>query len=77
MRERQLIKVSSSFRASGDLQAILDDDGSLTEQKARNSIREVLKALEYLHKRNVAHLDIKPQNILLNSNNLEGKEDIQ
>lgn len=77
MLERQLIKVSSSFRASGDLQAILDDDGSLTEQKARNSIREVLKALEYLHKRNVAHLDIKPQNILLNSNNLEGKEDIQ
>jgi serine/threonine protein kinase len=62
-----------SFRASGDLQAILDDDGSLTEQKTRNCIREVLKALDYLHRRNVAHLDIKPQNILLNSNNLEGK----
>lgn len=62
------------FRASGDLQAILDDDGSLTEQKTRNCIREVLKALDYLHRRNVAHLDIKPQNILLNTNNLEGKE---
>lgn len=62
-----------SSRASGDLQAILDDDGSLTEQKTRNCIREVLKALDYLHRRNVAHLDIKPQNILLNSNNLEGK----
>lgn len=60
------------LRASGDLQAILDDDGSLTEQKTRNCIREVLKALDYLHRRNVAHLDIKPQNILLNSNNLEG-----
>lgn len=75
--ERQLIKFFRSFRASGDLQAILDDDGSLTEQKTRNCIREVLKALDYLHRRNVAHLDIKPQNILLNSNNLEGKEDIQ
>ena len=63
------------FRASGDLQAILDDNGSLTEQETRNCIREVLKALEYLHRRNVAHLDIKPQNILLNSNNLEGRNE--
>lgn len=59
------------------MQAILDDDGSLTEQKTRNCIREVLKALDYLHRRNVAHLDIKPQNILLNSNNLEGKKTVE
>lgn len=61
-------------RASGDLQAILDEEGSLTEQKTRCCIREVLMALNYLHMRNVAHLDIKPQNILLNSSNLDGKE---
>lgn len=58
--------------AGGELQAILDEDGSLSEIKSRNCVREVLKALEYLHRRAVAHLDIKPQNILLNTNNLEG-----
>lgn len=45
----------------------------MCEQKARTCVREVLKALEYLHRRSVAHLDIKPQNILLNSSNLEGE----
>lgn len=59
--------------AGGELQTILDVDGSLTEQKAKTCIREVLKALEFLHRRNVAHLDIKPQNILLKSNNLDGE----
>ncbi|CRK93816.1 CLUMA_CG007343, isoform A [Clunio marinus] len=57
--------------AGGELQAILDDDSSLSEHKARTCVREVLKALEYLHRRKIAHLDIKPQNILLNSTNLE------
>lgn len=57
--------------AGGELQTKLDEDGSFSEQKTRICVREVLKALEYLHRRNVAHLDLKPQNILLNTNNLE------
>lgn len=57
--------------AGGELQTKLDEDGSFSEQKTRICVREVLKALEYLHRRNVAHLDIKPQNILLNTNNIE------
>lgn len=60
--------------AGGELQAILDEDGLLSEDKTRICIREVLKALEYLHRRHVAHLDIKPQNILLNTENVEGNE---
>jgi serine/threonine protein kinase len=55
------------------LQAILDENELLPEPNVRICVREVLKALEYLHRRNVAHLDIKPQNILLNTNNLEGE----
>lgn len=74
----QLINLFTSFTsfraAGGELQAILDENESLTENEARICVREVLKALEYLHRRNVAHLDIKPQNILLNTDNLEGKE---
>lgn len=69
-----LVTSSTSRAAGGELQAILDENESLTENEARICVREVLKALEYLHRRNVAHLDIKPQNILLNTDNLEGKE---
>ncbi|XP_067641525.1 death-associated protein kinase related isoform X2 [Eurosta solidaginis] len=34
-------------------------------------MREVLKALQFLHKRSIAHLDLKPQNILLTGERIE------
>uniref|UniRef100_A0A1B0CBV1 Protein kinase domain-containing protein n=2 Tax=Lutzomyia longipalpis TaxID=7200 RepID=A0A1B0CBV1_LUTLO len=49
----------------GELQAILDNVGELTESQARTCMREILRALQYLHKKCIAHLDLKPQNILL------------
>ncbi|XP_055371520.1 death-associated protein kinase related-like [Condylostylus longicornis] len=55
----------------GELQALLDNEGSLTEAQARICMREVLKALQFLHKRSIAHLDLKPQNILLTGENVE------
>lgn len=35
-------------------------------------MREILRALQYLHKKYIAHLDIKPQNILLCGDKVEG-----
>lgn len=55
----------------GELQAILDDEGSLTEAQSRFCMRQVLKALQFLHKRSIAHLDLKPQNILLTGKRVE------
>lgn len=49
----------------GELQTLLDEAGSLTEPQTRICMQEVLKALQYLHKKSIAHLDLKPQNILL------------
>lgn len=56
----------------GELQAILDEDGSLSEVQAQLCMREILHALQHLHTKRIAHLDIKPQNILLCGDKVEG-----
>ncbi|XP_065366438.1 death-associated protein kinase related [Calliphora vicina] len=55
----------------GELQTFLDNEECLTEAQARICMREVLKALQYLHKRSIVHLDLKPQNILLTGEHIE------
>lgn len=63
------------FRATGgELQAILDEEGALTEAQAQICMKEILNALQYLHKKHIAHLDLKPQNILLCGDKVEGKK---
>ena len=39
--------------------------GALSEDVAEQYIRQVADALAYIHKKNTAHLDVKPSNILL------------
>lgn len=56
------------------MQAILDDEGELSEPQAQICMREVLQALRYLHSKSIAHLDIKPQNILVCGESVEGKD---
>ncbi|CAK6443041.1 unnamed protein product [Pipistrellus nathusii] len=49
----------------GDLKAHLDRRRRLTEREARTVFRQVVLALHLCHRRGFAHLDIKPDNILL------------
>ncbi|XP_055297742.1 death-associated protein kinase related [Sitodiplosis mosellana] len=49
----------------GELQTLLDEAGSLNGHQTIICMQEVLKALQFLHKKCIAHLDLKPQNILL------------
>lgn len=63
-----------AFRATGgELQALLDEEGSLTERQAQTCMREILRGLQHLHGKQIAHLDLKPQNILLCGNTVDGK----
>ncbi|XP_063703440.1 death-associated protein kinase related-like [Culicoides brevitarsis] len=55
----------------GELQTLLDIEGCLTEEQTIICLREILKALQYMHKLNIAHLDVKPQNILMNGEKVE------
>lgn len=49
----------------GELQRVLDDEESIEELVAKRMVSQILDGLIRLHDNDIAHLDIKPQNILL------------
>jgi serine/threonine protein kinase len=51
----------------GELYDAVVRRGHFTERKAARIIRDVISALQALHEYNVLHLDIKPENILFES----------
>jgi hypothetical protein len=53
-----------SPRCSGDLLVLLRDDGAFDEPSAAQATRGALLGLAALHRCGVAHLDVKPQNLL-------------
>lgn len=57
--------VVSEFAIGGSLLDRLRREGRLDRESARRTARSVLEALEYLHGRGVAHLDVKPSNVVL------------
>ncbi|NWZ72655.1 ULK3 kinase, partial [Acrocephalus arundinaceus] len=55
------------FCAGGDLSRFIRTRRMLPEKVARIFLQQLACALKFLHDRNISHLDLKPQNILLSS----------
>uniref|UniRef100_A0A2K5I711 Serine/threonine-protein kinase ULK3 n=1 Tax=Colobus angolensis palliatus TaxID=336983 RepID=A0A2K5I711_COLAP len=55
------------FCAGGDLSRFIRTRRILPEKVARVFMQQLASALQFLHERNISHLDLKPQNILLSS----------
>ncbi|XP_044729553.1 testis-specific serine/threonine-protein kinase 3-like [Chrysoperla carnea] len=53
---------------NGDLLDFILKFGALDERKARVWFRQLVSAVQYLHERNIAHRDLKCDNILITSN---------
>ncbi|KAF1996277.1 hypothetical protein P154DRAFT_498871 [Amniculicola lignicola CBS 123094] len=51
----------------GDLQHYLMENGTMPEDKVRTMAQQILKALGYVHRMQITHRDIKPDNILIAS----------
>ena len=56
------------YVACGELSTYMSQNGPMPELLAKSVSRQMLNALDYLHKRKITHRDIKPDNILIASN---------
>lgn len=52
----------------GELSTYMSHQGPMPELAAKSMTIQILHALDYLHKRMITHRDIKPDNILIASN---------
>ncbi|KAL7633275.1 UNVERIFIED_CONTAM: hypothetical protein RMT77_016380 [Armadillidium vulgare] len=51
--------------SGGELQRVIDEEERIEERVVKRYLRHILTALRFLHSHNIAHLDLKPQNLLL------------
>lgn len=77
LQHPQLISLLDIFETSSNYIIILEladqgcllnyiiEWGNLTEEKVASYLRETLEAVQYLHNCRTAHLDIKPENVLV------------
>ncbi|MBN3289584.1 ULK3 kinase, partial [Polypterus senegalus] len=59
------------FCSGGDLSRFIHSRRLLPEHVARRFLQQLASALKFLHERNISHLDLKPQNILLSGGMLK------
>lgn len=55
----------TEYLPGGDLYALLERRGRLSEAETRHFFQQIIAGLEYCHWHRVTHRDIKPENILL------------
>lgn len=69
-KSKNIVKVNEAFEANGTVYYVMEyldggNPGKMTEAEALKLIRELALAVDVLHKNNILHLDIKPENIVM------------
>lgn len=67
MASKKRIYIVLEFVMGGDLYNKIAQDGRLRENEARKYFQQLITAVDYCHSRGVAHRDLKPDNLLLDS----------
>ena len=57
------------YCAGGDLSNFIRSRRTIPEKYVRRFLQQISFALKHLHSLGIAHMDLKPQNILLTSTN--------
>ncbi|XP_067931900.1 serine/threonine-protein kinase ULK3-like [Watersipora subatra] len=61
------IYIITEFCGGGDLHSFLKSKRALHENLVRRFLQQIASALQYMREKNVTHLDLKPQNILMSN----------
>jgi len=67
--EKESLNIIIEYCEKGDLQEFLNGR-KMKEKHALHYFYQILQGLNYLHSNNIIHRDIKPQNILIDKNNV-------
>ena len=65
LRDEYFNYVFLEFCPGGELFQHIVDSKRLNEEQAKPIMKQILQAVEYIHKINIAHRDLKPENLLL------------
>ena len=68
-KQNNTVYIVMEFIAGHSLKQEVEQNGVFTEEKLRPIIYRIGQALDYIHEKNILHLDIKPSNILITKNN--------
>mmetsp|Transcript_16944 Transcript_16944/g.18999 ORF Transcript_16944/g.18999 Transcript_16944/m.18999 type:complete len:592 (+) Transcript_16944:244-2019(+) len=61
------------YLEGGELFEKVKKNGQYSEEKAARIMKQFLKALQYLHAKNIVHCDLKPENVLLGARDTDVK----
>ena len=68
-KQNNTVYIVMEFISGRSLKNEVEQHGVFTEEKLKRNLCVVCRALNYIHEKNILHLDIKPSNILLDNNN--------
>lgn len=66
-QDQRYFYIVTELCTGGELFDKIMEEKLFDEQKAAETIRQVLQAVNYCHKNNIVHRDLKPENILYES----------
>lgn len=63
------------YLEGGSLRRMVLNSGALPEEKALALIKPIVRAVDFIHRHKVLHMDIKPENIVMHRNLLTGQDE--